>query len=59
MATYPLVEGDPMLDSDWYWGINIKVLVNPKKEWRSKNFGVKLSKLPLVRAAQKQKKAGP
>nr|WP_287314738.1 hypothetical protein [Moorena sp. SIO1G6] len=57
MRTYPLVEGDRMLDSDWYWGINIKVLVNPKKGWQSKNFGVKLSKLPLVRAAQREGKS--
>ncbi|AOX04738.1 hypothetical protein BJP34_35760 (plasmid) [Moorena producens PAL-8-15-08-1] len=56
IRTYPLVEGDRTRDSDWYWGINIKVLVNPKKGWQSKNFGVKLSKLPLVRAAQREGK---
>nr|WP_293099855.1 hypothetical protein [Moorena sp. SIO3I6] len=56
MRTYPLVEGDRTRDSDWYWGINIKVLVNPKKGWQSKNFGVKVSKLPLVRAAQRENK---
>ncbi|AOY81854.1 hypothetical protein BJP36_20025 [Moorena producens JHB] len=47
---------DRTKDEDWYWGINIKVLVNPKKGWQSKNFGVKHSKLPLVRAAQREGK---
>ncbi|NEO08758.1 hypothetical protein [Moorena sp. SIO3I8] len=56
MRTYPLVEGDRTKDEDWYWGINIKVLVNPKKGWQSKNFGIKHSKLPLVRAAQREGK---